>query len=65
MCLPIKNFWQKNADTLFGGITIICGIVGTLVGGIVLDRMNSTIKNAFKVAANTLEGLFSEYFILV
>lgn len=40
---------QNNADILFGGITIIGGIVGTLGGSIILDRMNSTIPNAFKV----------------
>lgn len=40
---------QSNADLTFGGITIVCGIFGTLGGGYVLDRMNSTISNAFKV----------------
>lgn len=34
---------------VFGGITIVCGIFGTLAGGYVLDRMQSTISNAFKV----------------
>lgn len=34
---------------LFGGITIVCGIVGTLAGGLFLDRISSTISNAFKV----------------
>ena len=33
----------------FGGITIACGIVGTIAGGYILDRMNATIPNAFKV----------------
>ncbi|KAL5704749.1 hypothetical protein ACHQM5_023130 [Ranunculus cassubicifolius] len=40
---------MKNADTIFGGVTIICGILGTLAGGLILDRMTSTIRNAFKV----------------
>lgn len=40
---------QSNADLMFGGITIICGIFGTLAGGFVLDKMDSTISNAFKV----------------
>lgn len=35
---------------MFGGITIVCGILGTLAGGIILDRMNATISNAFKVS---------------
>lgn len=41
--------WQTNADMIFGGITIVCGIFGTLAGGLVLDYMNSTVPNAFKV----------------
>ncbi|KAJ0800253.1 hypothetical protein HanPI659440_Chr03g0100891 [Helianthus annuus] len=40
---------MNNADILFGGITIVGGIVGTLEGSIILDRMNSAIPNAFKV----------------
>jgi hypothetical protein len=40
---------QSNADLMFGGITIICGIFGTLAGGLILDKMTSTISNAFKV----------------
>ena len=35
---------------LFGGLTIICGIFGTLAGGFVLDLMQATIPNAFKVS---------------
>ncbi|OIT26729.1 putative sphingolipid transporter spinster -like 2 [Nicotiana attenuata] len=42
-------YHMKNADMTFGGITIVCGIMGTLAGGLVLDRMNSTISNAFKL----------------
>ncbi|KAI3770083.1 hypothetical protein L6452_01204 [Arctium lappa] len=42
-------YHMSNADLLFGGITIVGGIVGTLAGGIILDRMNSTIPNAFKL----------------
>lgn len=36
---------------MFGGVTIVCGIVGTLAGSFVLDRMTATISNAFKVNA--------------
>ncbi|KAJ8765794.1 hypothetical protein K2173_014916 [Erythroxylum novogranatense] len=44
------NIYQmSNADMLFGGITIVCGIFGTLAGGFVLDRMTATISNAFKL----------------
>ncbi|XP_042406712.1 probable sphingolipid transporter spinster homolog 2 [Zingiber officinale] len=40
---------MSNADLMFGGITIVCGIVGTLAGGFILDLINSTISNAFKL----------------
>ncbi|KAJ4716039.1 Major facilitator superfamily protein [Melia azedarach] len=49
-----KNIYNMtNADMIFGGITIVCGILGTLAGGFVLDLINSTISNAFKVDAVT------------
>ena len=40
---------QASADLMFGGITIVCGIFGTLAGGFILDKIESTISNAFKV----------------
>ncbi|KFK34862.1 hypothetical protein AALP_AA5G203000 [Arabis alpina] len=40
---------MKNADMIFGAVTIICGIVGTLSGGFFLDRVTATIPNAFKL----------------
>ncbi|EFH54889.1 hypothetical protein ARALYDRAFT_320107 [Arabidopsis lyrata subsp. lyrata] len=40
---------MKNADMIFGAVTIICGIVGTLSGGFLLDRVTATIPNAFKL----------------
>ncbi|PWA94470.1 major facilitator superfamily domain protein [Artemisia annua] len=42
-------YQMSNADLLFGGITIVGGIVGTLAGGFILDQMSSTIPNAFKL----------------
>jgi hypothetical protein len=45
-----QNFLQNNADLLFGGITIVCGIFGTLSGGLILDYMSATISNAFRVS---------------
>ncbi|KAJ0441742.1 putative major facilitator superfamily, MFS transporter superfamily [Helianthus annuus] len=42
-------YHMSNADLLFGGITIVGGIVGTLAGGFILDHINSTIPNAFKL----------------
>ncbi|KVI01860.1 Major facilitator superfamily [Cynara cardunculus var. scolymus] len=51
---------QSDADMLFGAITIVGGIVGTLGGGFVLDHLNSTIPNAFKLlsAATFLGAVF-------
>ncbi|CAM8921946.1 unnamed protein product [Rhodiola kirilowii] len=46
------NIYQmKSADMTFGGITIVCGILGTLAGGFILDRMVATLSNAFKLLA--------------
>ncbi|XP_023746533.1 probable sphingolipid transporter spinster homolog 2 isoform X2 [Lactuca sativa] len=42
----------ENADLLFGGVIIVGGIVGTIGGSVLLDRMNSTIPNAFKGPVN-------------
>ncbi|XP_077214685.1 putative sphingolipid transporter spinster homolog 2 isoform X2 [Tasmannia lanceolata] len=42
-------YHMNNADLLFGGITIVCGMFGTLGGGYILDCMHSTISNAFKL----------------
>ncbi|BBH09271.1 Major facilitator superfamily protein [Prunus dulcis] len=52
------NIYHMNdADLIFGGITIVCGILGTLAGGFVLDYISSTISNAFKLlSAVTLLG---------
>ncbi|PNX65650.1 protein spinster 1-like, partial [Trifolium pratense] len=35
------------------GITVVCGIVGTLAGGFVLDFMTNTLSNAFKLLSVT------------
>ncbi|KAL6218404.1 hypothetical protein ACLB2K_011618 [Fragaria x ananassa] len=42
-------YHMTNADMIFGGITIVCGILGTLAGGFLLDFMSNTISNAFKL----------------
>ncbi|CAL0300840.1 unnamed protein product [Lupinus luteus] len=42
-------YHMTNADLVFGGITIVCGIIGTLAGGFVLDFMTNTLSNAFKL----------------
>lgn len=53
-------YHMKNADLTFGGITIVCGIFGTLAGGCVLDFMSATISNAFKLlsGATILGAIF-------
>ncbi|CAH2061482.1 unnamed protein product, partial [Thlaspi arvense] len=40
---------MKNADMIFGAVTIICGVIGSLSGGLILDSVTATIPNAFKV----------------
>ncbi|BAT73869.1 hypothetical protein LR48_Vigan01g075100 [Vigna angularis] len=48
---------MANADMMFGGITVVCGILGSLGGGFLLDYVNSTISNAFKLLSlATLTG---------
>ncbi|XP_057960284.1 probable sphingolipid transporter spinster homolog 2 [Malania oleifera] len=42
-------YHMSNADMMFGGVTIVCGILGTLAGGYILDRIDATISNAFKL----------------
>ncbi|KAJ4833322.1 hypothetical protein Tsubulata_000534 [Turnera subulata] len=42
-------YHMSNPDIIFGVVTIICGIFGTLAGGFILDHMNATISNAFKL----------------
>lgn len=53
-------YHMSDADLMFGGITIVCGIFGTLAGGYVLDHMQATISNAFKLlsGATLLGGIF-------
>ncbi|CAL5438322.1 unnamed protein product [Camellia sinensis] len=41
-------YHMSDADLVFGGITIVSGILGTVAGGFVLDKMTNTIPNAFK-----------------
>ncbi|KAL8160902.1 hypothetical protein V2J09_012391 [Rumex salicifolius] len=42
-------YQMTNADMLFGAITVVCGIVGSVAGGVILDYVSSTIHNAFKL----------------
>ncbi|KAH9620806.1 hypothetical protein KSS87_012575 [Heliosperma pusillum] len=50
-------YHMSNADLLFGGLTIVCGIFGTLAGGYILDHMDATMSNSFKLlSGSTLLG---------
>eukprot|EP00897_Mesotaenium_endlicherianum_P008612 jgi/Mesen1/777/ME000110S_11044 len=40
-------FHLDSADTIFGGITVLTGIGGTVFGGLLLDHVGATIRNAF------------------
>ncbi|KAI4380259.1 hypothetical protein MLD38_006470 [Melastoma candidum] len=53
-------YHMSNADMMFGGLTIVCGIMGTVAGGCILDRMSATISNAFKLLSGVtlLGGVF-------
>lgn len=53
-------YHMTDADLIFGGVTIVCGIFGTVAGGLVLDRMTNSIPNAFKLlsVATLLGGAF-------
>ncbi|XP_022149219.1 probable sphingolipid transporter spinster homolog 2 [Momordica charantia] len=44
---------MSNADLIFGGITVVSGVVGTVGGGYVLDFMSNTISNGFKLLSAT------------
>ena len=40
-----------DADVLFGAVTVTTGVMGTLLGGIVLDRAGSSMANAMQCCA--------------
>jgi MFS family permease len=42
-------FHIENADEVFGGVTILAGIVGTYCGGRFLDYIGSSVGNSFKL----------------
>ncbi|MCO5606438.1 hypothetical protein L7F22_060626 [Adiantum nelumboides] len=46
-------FNLANADLVFGAVTVVCGIVGTVAGGLVLDKIGSTITNSFRLLSIT------------
>eukprot|EP00198_Chlamydomonas_reinhardtii_P001936 XP_001691272.1 predicted protein [Chlamydomonas reinhardtii] len=48
---PQVGWWVVNsspntADLTFGGVTVLTGVVGSVAGGLALDKMGSTLRNA-------------------
>ncbi|KAF4381423.1 hypothetical protein G4B88_029778 [Cannabis sativa] len=50
---------MNNADNIFGGMTLLCGVVGTLFGGWILSYTGNSINYAFKIQSfSTYLGTF-------
>jgi len=49
-------FNAKGIDLWYGLICMFSGVVGTILGGVVLDRIGSSIRNAFCVSSIPLLG---------
>lgn len=48
----------SSADLAFGGVTVATGVVGSLVGGLLLDWLGPSLRNASLVcAASNILGL--------
>ena len=41
----------ETADLTFGGVTVATGVAGTLLGGVLLDRMGASLRNALLICA--------------
>ncbi len=41
----------ETADLIFGAVTVLTGVFGTLAGGIALDRLGSTMRNGLMLCA--------------
>lgn len=42
----IFNLEGETADLVFGGVTVLTGVFGSLIGGLLLDWLGSTLSNA-------------------
>jgi MFS family permease len=40
---------SAQADLVFGGVTVLTGVAGTVAGGLLLDKLGATLKNAFLI----------------
>ena len=41
----------KTADLIFGAVTVLTGVFGTLAGGVALDRLGATMANGLMLCA--------------
>ena len=41
----------ETADLIFGAVTVLTGVFGTLAGGIAMDRLGSTMPNGLMLCA--------------
>lgn len=39
----------EGADLKFGAITVVTGVMGTILGGVALDQVGSTMTNALAI----------------
>lgn len=46
---------SETADLLFGGITVLTGVLGTLCGGLALDSMGASVRNALLLCTGALD----------
>eukprot|EP00882_Tetradesmus_deserticola_P004276 GHRQ01004516.1.p1 GENE.GHRQ01004516.1~~GHRQ01004516.1.p1 ORF type:complete len:408 (-),score=122.24 GHRQ01004516.1:387-1610(-) len=53
----------ESADVIFGGVTVVTGVFGTLLGGLTLDALGSTLSNANLVCG--VSNLVGLAFVLV
>ena len=41
----------ETADLVFGAVTVLTGVFGTLAGGVALDRLGATMANGLMLCA--------------
>lgn len=45
----VFNLEPEKADLTFGAITVVTGVAGTLLGGVLLDAIGSTMPHALLI----------------
>ena len=46
----------ETADLVFGAVTVLTGVFGTLAGGLALDRVGGTMANGLRICAAGMLG---------